>query len=294
MKPPRFLVVDGYTQAAREQLQAGGASVAADLYCDMLKKCSVAGTSCEIVFPSDPGVELPDADRLESFDGIAWTGCSLCLNDESPEVSRQVEFARAAFAAGVPSFGSCWAAQIAVAAIGGRLAANPKGREMGISRKIHLTLAGRGHPLYEGKPSVFDAFTSHDDEITHLPPGAVCLAGNAWTRVQAVCVTHLGTQFWGLQYHPEYDLRELARLTYCRIEKLMRQGFFRTEKAALEYIDQLEMLHADPERKDIAWLLGIDADVTNEDVRLTEVRNWVSKLVLPRMRLNRALQFHVS
>ena len=290
MKPPHFLVVDGYTRSAREQLQSGGASIAADLYCDMLKKCSVAGTTCDIVFPSDPDMNLPDDDGLQSYDGIAWTGCSLCLNDESTEVCRQIDFARAAFAAGVPGFGSCWAAQIAVVAAGGRVAANPHGREMGIARKISLTPEGRGHPLYEGKPSVFDAFISHDDEITHLPPGAVRLAGNAWTGVQAICVTHQGAPFWGLQYHPEYDLHEIARLTYCRIEKLMRYGFFRTEQAALEYVDQLETLHADPERKDIAWQLGIDADVMNEDVRLTEVRNWVSRLVLPRLQSNPARQ----
>ena len=284
MRPPHFLIVDGYTKSAREQLQSGGASVAADLYSDMLKKCSPEGTTCEIVFPSDPGVKLPKDAALRSFDGIAWTGCSLCLNDESAEVRQQVDFARSAFAAGVPGFGSCWAAQIAVVAAGGRIAPNPHGREMGVARKIQLTPAGRSHPLYEGKPSVFDAFISHDDEITHLPPGAECLATNAWTRVQAVCVTYLGTQFWGLQYHPEYDLHELARLTYCRIEKLMRYGFFRSEQAGHEYVELLETLHKDPSRKDIAWLLGIDADVMNEDVRLAEVRNWVRRLVIPGMR----------
>jgi GMP synthase (glutamine-hydrolysing) len=40
-------------------------------------------------------------------------------------------------------------------------------------------------------------------------------------------------------------------------------------------------LHQDPSRKDIAWLLGIDEDVTNDDVRTMEVRNWIDRLVLP-------------
>ncbi|MGI9429962.1 MAG: type 1 glutamine amidotransferase [Bythopirellula sp.] len=284
MKPPHFLIVDGYTKAAREQLQSGGASVAADLYAAMLKKCSPPESTFEIVFPSDPDIDLPSGRELSSYDGIAWTGCSLCLNDESVEVCQQVEFARATFAAGIPGFGSCWAAQIAVVAAGGRVQANPHGREMGFARKIQLTPTGRSHPLFEGKPSVFDAFISHDDEITHLPPGSECLATNAWTSIQAVCVTYLGTPFWGLQYHPEYDLHELARLTYCRIEKLIRYGFFKSEQAAHEYVDMLEALHQDPTRKDIAWLLGIDADVMNEDVRLTEVRNWVNNLVLPGLR----------
>jgi GMP synthase (glutamine-hydrolysing) len=281
---PRFLVVDGYTRSAREQLQEGGASVAGDLYAQMLKRCAPQGAECDIFYPSDPGVKLPTGTAIDNYDGVAWTGCSLCINDDSAEVREQITFASAVFEHGIPSFGSCWAAQIAVIAAGGRVAANPKGREMGIARKISLTAEGRAHPMYAGKSNVFDAFISHDDEITHLPPGAVSLAGNPWTRVQAVSVTHRGGVFWGLQYHPEYDLHELARLTFCRIDKLIRYEFFQDRQSALTYVDLLEALHEDPSRKDIAWRLGIDDDVMNEDIRQLEVRNWVSQLVLPSMR----------
>ncbi len=48
-------------------------------------------------------------------------------------------------------------------------------------------------------------------------------------------------------------------------------------------MNHLEDLHRDPARRDIAWLLGIDDDVMNEDVRRLEVRNWVRRLVLPAM-----------
>ena len=281
---PHFLIIDGYTRSARDELTGGGASLAAVLFDRMLKKCGPRETECDVLFPSDAGAELPSGAAVDQYDGIAWTGCSLCINDCTDEIARQVAFARLAFEKGVPSFGSCWAAQIAVAAAGGTVRANPNGREMGLARKIQLTAAGRGHPMYEGKSSVFDAFTSHDDEVTHLPPGGVALAGNAWTAVQSVSVRHRGGSFWGLQYHPEYDLHELARLTYCRIDKLIRHGFFATRDAALVYVDQLEALHADPSRKELAWLLGIDGDVLCEDVRQIEVRNWIDRLVLPNMR----------
>lgn len=278
---PHFLVIDGYTRPAREQLQSGGASVAADLYRDMLIKWSPANTTVDILFPADEGASLPTGAALTQYDGIAWTGCSSCVNDQTCDVRDQIDLARAAFADGVPSFGSCWAAQIAVVAAGGTVQPNPNGREMGIARKIRLTPEGIAHPLYEGKKAVFDAFTSHDDEITHLPPGGVKLSDNPWTLVQSVCVTHQKGVFWGLQYHPEYDLHEMARLTYCRIEKLTKRGFFNSEAAALQFVDLLEALHNDPARKDIAWMLGIDADVMNEDVRQIEVANWINKLVLP-------------
>ena len=279
-----FLVIDGYRRDGREGLAAAGATTAGKLYERMLLACH-PDTSVDILYPADPGDTLPYGTALAAYDGIAWTGSSLTVyKDDDPAVRPQIEFARAAFEAGIPSFGSCWAAQIAVVAAGGRCAANPRGREMGIARKIVLTDDGRGHPLFIGKPRVFDAFISHEDEITHLPSGALNLAGNAFSTVQAVSVTHRRGTFWAVQYHPEYDLHELARLTHARIDRLVAMGFFADADTAHDYVKKLEALHQDPSRRDLAWVLGIDDDVMNEDVRHVEVRNWIEHLVLPRKR----------
>ena len=279
----RFLVVDGYSREGREGLSAGGATTAGELYARMLKGCLPAA-AVEIVCPADPGAELPQGTAIAQYDGIAWTGSSLTVYADDPKVTPQIDFAKAAFKAKIPSFGSCWAAQIAAVAAGGLCAANPKGREMGFARKIRLTPEGRGHPLYSGKKSVFDAFISHDDEVTHLPPGGVLLASNDHSRVQSLAVTHEGGVFWGLQYHPEYDLHEMARLCYCRKQVLVDKGFFSDLDAAQGFVDELEALHQDPGRKDIAWRLGIDEDVMSEDIRRAEVRNWIDFLVLPNLR----------
>lgn len=280
---PRFLVVDGYARAGREELRAGGATLAGELYRHMLERCH-PGCHVDIIYPADRDAALPAGASLAAYDGLAWTGSSLTVYHDDPQVTDQVALARAAFELGVPSFGSCWAAQIAVVAAGGRCAANPRGREMGIARKITLTDTGRGHPMYAGKQAVFDAFISHEDEVTHLPPGAVNLAGNTFTSVQAVAVTWRGGTCWAVQYHPEYDLHELARLTWCRMDKLIAKGFFADREAATRYVHMLEALHQNPERRDLAWMLGIDEDVMNEDVRLVEVRNWISQQVLAGMK----------
>lgn len=282
--PIRFLVIDGYLKEARDELVAGGASMAADLYIKMLTDCCPTAVKCDVIFPSDPGATLPDGVALEAYDAIAWTGCSLTIYDDDPGVRAQIDIAKAAFAAGIPSFGTCWGIQIAIVAAGGRVQAHPGGREMGVARKIQLTPEGRGHPFYAGKPTVFDGYISHVDEVTHLPPGAVILAGNAFTRVQAACVTHGKGTFWGLQYHPEYNLHEMARLTYCRIGKLIDGGFFKDRKAGEEYVDLLAALHKEPGRKDLRWRLGIDDDLIEADVRQIEVRNWIEQQVLPGVR----------
>lgn len=281
---PKFLVLDGYAKEGREDLKAGGASTAGDLYARMLTKCTPGGEAdVDIVYPADADAALPKGAEVSQYDGIAWTGSSLTVFEPGPLVTPQIEFARAAFEARVPSFGSCWAAQIAVVAAGGACARNPKGREMFIARKIGLTDAGRGHPLYRGKKTIFDAWISHDDEITQLPPGAQILASNDFTHVQAVSVTHKGGTFWGLQYHPEYDVHEMTRLIYCRREKLVKLGFFRDMGAANSFVHDLEAFHQDPSRRDIGWRYGIDEDVLNEDIRQMEVRNWIEQQVLPGM-----------
>ena len=279
---PRFLVIDGYTKSARDELEAGGATSAGVQYQNMLIH-HAPGASVDIIYPCDVGDDLPSGTDLASYDGIAWTGCSLCVFEDKPEVRAQIELARAAFRVQVPGFGSCWAAQIAVVAAGGLVQANPNGREMGFARKIQLTPEGLGHPMYAGKPGVFDAYISHVDEITHLPAGAISLSGNAFTAIQSVSVIHEGGVFWGLQYHPEYDLREMARLTWCRIEKLMELGFFNSREAGEEHVRLLESLHQDPSRTDVVWLLGVDDDILNRDVRQLEVKNWIDQLVIPTM-----------
>lgn len=278
-----ILVIDGYPKEDRENLAACGMDTAGDLYVHMLGKiCPEA--RFDVIYPSDAGGVPPNGAGLGDYDGVAWTGCSLAINDtEDKRVQRHLELARAAFRAGVPQYGSCWGIQIAAVAAGGTVATNPAGREMGLARKITLSAAGQGHPLYRDKPTTFDGFVSHFDEVTHLPPGGEILAGNAFTHVQAISVCHEKGTFWGLQYHPEYDLYQMARLMYCRRAALTQEGFFTDEANALQVVEKFERLHAHPDDMALAWQMGVEADITQDSVRQIEPRNWLERLVIPNM-----------
>jgi GMP synthase (glutamine-hydrolysing) len=281
---PRLLVLDAYPPEGREALRTAGATEAGRLYERVLRRLA-PGARVDVAHPAEAGTLLPQGVGLGDYDGIAWTGSSLTIHEEGDaRVRRQVELARAAFEAGVPSFGSCWAAQVAGMAAGGSCAANPKGREFGVARKIALNELGRAHPLFTGKPAVFDALTSHADEVTTLPPGAQLLASNRFSRVQALDVEHAGGSFWAVQYHPEYDLHEVARLCVVRMEELVAQGTFADPEVGTRWVTELEALHADPSRRDLAFALGIDEDVLDEAERLREVRNWIEQRVLPAMK----------
>ncbi len=278
----RLLVLDAYAREGRADLTSAGASEAGALYARRLRELR-PDAQVDVGFPADPDWAPPDA--LAGNDGMLWTGSSLTIHDARDErVTRQIELARRGFEAGVPAHGSCFAAQLSVVAAGGACARHPEGREFGVSRKIGLTAAGAGHPMFVGKPAVFDALTSHEDEIVTLPPGAVTLASNRWSAVQAVAVEHRGGRFWAVQYHPEYDLHEIARQARLRAPGLVAQGRFANEAAALRWGDDLETLHADSSRRDLAWRHGLDADVLDPGVRLRELANWLAREVEPRAR----------
>lgn len=276
-----FLIIDGYPKASRDEFDVVGMKHAWRLYAEMLKKY-LPEADYSVWLPSDHTAP-PGGLGPEHYAGILWTGCNLTIyHPDDVRVTRQIEFARQSYEVGTPAFGTCWGIQMAAVAAGGEVRANPRGREMGIARKVRLTAQGLQHPLQEGKPPVFTGFISHLDEVTQLPPGGVLLASNDFTHVQAIEVKHRRGTFWATQYHPEYDLHEVACLIMAREPKLVAEGFFQSHEELVQYVEKLETLHQNPNRKDLRWQLDIDDDVLSDQVRQVEFRNWIHKLVLPR------------
>lgn len=278
---PRFLIVDGYPQESREQFRQVGMKLAWELYRDMLVQY-LPDAQCDVWLSSDPGVSNPTKDDLAKYVGILWPGCNLTVyHFDDPRVACHLELAKNAYEVGVPSFGTCWGIQVGVVAAGGEVGPNPKGREMGIGRKMRLTQAGLVHPMYAGKVPVFDGFVSHDDEVKKLPDCATLLAGNDFSDIHAVEVRYKRGVFWGLQYHPEYDVHEMARLIVAREPKLVSLGLFKGHEDLTDYVDKLEALHKEPDRKDLRWQLAIDDTILSTPVRQCEFINWIDRLVLP-------------
>ncbi len=283
-KALRFLIPDGYSPASRAQFEAVGMRLAGQLYADLLTR-RLPGAEYDIWYSSDEGATVPTDAELSQYAGVIWPGCNLTIyHDDDPRVQRHKDVAYRAYEAGIPQFGSCWAIQLACTVAGGRVEAHPLGREMGIATKILLTDAGRSHPMMEGKPVVYSHFVSHDDQVVELPEGAVLLAGNDWSRVQAAAVTFKKGVFWATQYHPEYNLHEVARLILAREEKLIQQGWFRDREDMLAYVEKFEAVHRDPSLKHIRWQLKIDDSIVNDDIREAEFVNWLRHVVLPRCR----------
>jgi GMP synthase (glutamine-hydrolysing) len=223
----RFLVVEGNTRGARQAHKEAYGLTLSESYAEVIHGID-DDSVCDIAFPTDEGANLPDAAGLESYDGIVLTGSHLNIYDRTPDILRQIDLMRAVYASRTPSFGSCWGLQVAAVAADGDVRPNPLGREVGIARKLTATEAGRTHPLLEGRPAAYDAPAIHLDVVTALPGDCTVLASNAISPVQAAEIRQDGGVFWGVQYHPEFSLGELAAILSRRTDILVREGFCRT------------------------------------------------------------------
>jgi GMP synthase (glutamine-hydrolysing) len=107
------------------------------------------------------------------------------------------------------------------------------------------------------------------------------LAANAMSQVQSAEIRAEGSVAWGVQYHPEYPLRELAAIVRRIGPRLIEEGFFADEQEMLGFSRDLDELHRNPASKRLAWKHGVSGNVLDTRLRTGEVANWIEFQVLP-------------
>jgi GMP synthase (glutamine-hydrolysing) len=275
----RILVIDGNQAEIRAKHKSVGGTDSGDGYAATLKRLQ-PDLEVDIVRPADGEPKLPAGVALADYDGVAISGSALNIYSREAAVERQVDLAKAVFAAGVPCFGSCWGLQLGVTAAGGNVIRNPRGREFGFGRRIMLNAQGRDHAMFQNKPEVFEAVTVHVDTVDSLPPGGVPLAHNDMGLQAAEIRFSNGGSFWGVQYHPEYSCAEAAAMARRYADVLIRDGLVR-DRADLDALAaDLTALDANPGDARLAWRFGVGESITNRDVKLAELRNWLDEKVL--------------
>ncbi len=151
---------------------------------------------------------------------------------------------------------------------------------MGFARKIMTNDLGSSHPMFRGKGRVFDAPCIHYDEVIQLPDSATLLASNSHSLVQAAVVPLGRSEVWAVQYHPEFDLEQLAQLYTLYADDMVQQGFFECRDSLGRYVEMLRALAANPSDAGLAWQLGIDEDITDDGRRRMEILNWIQSRVI--------------
>ena len=165
---------------------------------------------------AETGVELdvvrcwagePVPGGLEGYAGLLVLGGDMGAYDDAvaPWLAPTRDLLAAAVAADTPTLAVCLGHQLLAVAAGGRVQRSPAGRQLGVL-PLGLTGAGAEDPLLGPAGAAAAAIHWNDDLVTELPPGAVLLAATP-DGIQAM---RLGTNVWGVQFHPEIGAREIA------------------------------------------------------------------------------------
>jgi len=150
------------------------------------------------------GEALPD---LASYDALVVLGGSMGAMDDDDThdwIGPTKTLLAAAVRDGVPTLGVCLGHQLLAAALGGRVAANPPGQQLGL---IPVGWTGEAAAddlvgLLAGGPPRRGVHWNHD-VVSALPDGSVLLAATELGEVQAA---RFGPFAWGVQWHPEVDV----------------------------------------------------------------------------------------
>lgn len=204
MERLKILVVEGCSEEILVQNEAIGLAFSSEIYAGSLKLNS-PDAQISIAYPYAPHRNSKALD-LDEFDGFALTGSSVAWGAEEVEAKPYLKFLDKVLGTGKPVLGSCWGMQTVAVLLGGMSGPNPKGSEIGLARDISLTEQGKRHILFRGMPERFSSPSFHRDHVTRLPAGAILLASNPVSHVQAMAYRNFGIDYMGFQFHPEIPL----------------------------------------------------------------------------------------
>lgn len=153
-------------------------------------------------------------------DAFVITGSSSSVTERAPWMLRAEELVRGIATAGTPLFGICFGHQMIGQALGGRVAKNPRGREIG-TVAVHVLPHAPRDPILEGIAEQFHANHTHVDSVVELPPSARLLARTALEDHAAFAI---GDRIKCVQFHPEFDGDAMRGYVEARAHLIQAEG----------------------------------------------------------------------
>lgn len=149
--------------------------------------------------------------------GIIVSGSPARLHDQEDWMLRTEEALREAHEREVPILGICFGHQLLGEALGGKVAPNPNGREIGTVQLTH----GSEDPLLDALTSEPIVVMTHLDSVIEKPPGATIIRS---TSLDPHAALRFSETTWGVQFHPEMDAEIVGHYLLERREDIEREG----------------------------------------------------------------------
>lgn len=174
---------------------------------------------------------LPQAVDLDQYSGVIVGGGPGCVSD-APDVKSEIEARIEADVLSLmpevaerdfPYLGCCYGIGILGAHLKADVSKQAYGEPVGTS-VCEVTLEGKGDPLLDGVPTVFDAFVGHKEALQDLPDGCVHLVRSETCPFQMV---RYKSNVYATQFHPEADADGFE----TRINIYRHKGYFPPEDA---------------------------------------------------------------
>jgi len=160
---------------------------------------------------------LPDP---RAADGFIITGSSASVTERAAWMLRSEALIRRIADAGTPLFGICFGHQLVGQALGGRVAKNPRGREIG-TVEVRVVPHAPRDPIFEGLGERFRANHTHMDSVVELPPGARLIAE---TDLESNAAFAIGDRVKCVQFHPEIDGDAMRGYIEARAQLIEGEG----------------------------------------------------------------------
>ena len=171
-------------------------------FADWVRKgLGVPAADTLVVYPHR-GEPLPEP---TGFHAAVITGSSAMVTDAEPWIAHGTTWLARAVDVRLPLLGICFGHQWLGNALGGRVADNPRGTEVG-TVNVRLTATAGTDPLLAGLPRSMPLHVSHRQSVVALPPGSAHLAASDLEPHQAF---RAGDCAWGVQFHPEFSAQVL-------------------------------------------------------------------------------------
>ncbi|MEM1415063.1 MAG: glutamine amidotransferase [Myxococcota bacterium] len=178
------------------------------------------GVADAVVADVAAGDPLPDA---RDHHAVLVTGSPAMVTSRAPWSERTKAWLPSVVDAGVPLLAVCYGHQLLAEAYSGRVAANPRGRQIGTLR-VARTAAGEADALLgplapAGDPLEVQA--THAESVVELSSDATLLATTPRDPHHAFRV---GERAWAVQFHPELEHEDARDYVRGRREAITAEG----------------------------------------------------------------------